>query len=291
MEKSLFKRDLKTKQTRNMGVSFGIMVLLIILAAYMALPFVYAIIQSFKPVDELFAYPPRFFVINPTLDNYYQLSVLTSSMWIPFGRFVLNSVFIAVTGTFFSVVFASMAALPLAKLDFPGAKIINKIIVVALLFSAPVMSVPQYIIMAKLGVIDSYWALLLPQLASTMGLFLMKNFMTQIPDVMIDAARIDGANLFTIFWRIAMPLVKPAWLTLIIFAFQGLWASSDTAFIYTEKLKLMPTVLNQIVAAGGTARMGVGSAITVLMLIPPILVFLITQSNILETMAHSGIKE
>lgn len=291
MDKALFRRDLKAKQTRNAGVSFGIMLLLLLLAIYMALPFVYAIIQSFKPIDELFAYPPRFFVINPTLDNYYQLSVLTSNMWIPFGRFVINSVFIAVAGTFFSVIFASMAALPLAKADFPGAKMINKLIVVALLFSPAVMSVPQYIIMAKIGIIDTYWALLLPQLASTMGLFLMKNFMTQIPDAMIDAAKIDGANMFTIFWRIAMPLVKPAWLTLIIFAFQALWASSDTAFIYTEKLKLMPTVLNQIVASGGMARMGVGSAITVIMLIPPILVFLITQSNVIETMAHSGIKD
>jgi len=291
------KRSLKRKQSTSLSGNIVIIIILLMLSVFMLLPFIYAIMQSLKPIDELFAYPPKFYVISPSLDSYYELLVLTGNSSIPFGRYVINSIFIAVAGTFCNVVFSSMAAFPLAKVNFPGCKTINRLIVVALLFTAPVMSVPQYIIMANIGIIDTYWALLLPQLASTLGLFLMRNFMTQINNSIMDSAKVDGANMFTMFWRIVMPSVKPAWLTLIIFSFQNLWncqsamGGTDTAFIYSEKLKQIPTVLNQIVSSNTLARTDVSYAITVIMLVPPILIFLFAQSNVVETMTYSGIKE
>jgi ABC-type glycerol-3-phosphate transport system permease component len=144
--------------------------------------------------------------------------------------------------------------------------------------------------MAKLGMINTYWALILPSVAGTLGLFLMRNFMVSLPFSLIESANIDGAGLFRIFWQIVMPNVKPAWLTLLIFTFQGLWNGAGSRFIYTESLKVLPTILGQISSAG-IARAGVGSAVAVVMMIPPIITFLLVESNVLETMAHSGIKD
>ena len=179
-----------------------------------------------------------------------------------------------------------MAAYPLAKHPFPGSKFIFTLIVTALMFSSPVMAIPSYMVMAKLNLINNYLAVILPAVASTLGLYLMKQFMMQIPDVMLEAARIDGANEFRIFFKIVMPQVRPAWLTLTIFAFQSAWNNTGGSFIYHEELKTLPTVLSQV-ASGGIARAGIASAASVLLMLPPIITFVITQSNVVETMGHS----
>jgi ABC-type glycerol-3-phosphate transport system permease component len=128
-----------------------------------------------------------------------------------------------------------------------------------------------------------------------MGLFLMKQFMEQVPDSLIEAAKIDGGNEWYVFTTIVMPMVKPAWLTLVIFSIQGLWNNPQTTFIYSEELKMLPYALQQVLAVGAgansIARMGVAAVVSLFIMIVPIAVFLITQSNILETMASSGIKE
>jgi ABC-type glycerol-3-phosphate transport system permease component len=117
----------------------------------------------------------------------------------------------------------------------------------------------------------------------------MRQFMTTIPFQIIEAARIDGAGEYHIFWNIVMPSVKPGWITLIIFAFQGFWNATGINYIYDETLKGLPAVLSQI-ATAGIARAGAGSAVALFLMTPPIIIFVISQSSILETMAHSGIK-
>ncbi len=285
------KKEHKTKRVnRSTWGNVLLFTLLAVLGAFMALPVVYTVVQAFKPMEELFVFPPRFMVVNPTLKNFRMIGQLTNNLWVPFSRYVFNSVFVSIVGTAGNVFIASMAAYPLAKIDFPGRKALFKMVTVALLFTGGVLGLAQYIIMAKLHMIDTYWALILPSVASTMGLFLMKQFMEGISDSLIEAARIDGMNEFQIFWSIVMPNVKPAWLTMIIFAFQGMWGMTGGNFIYTESLKMFPTALAQI-QAGGIARAGVAAAAGLIMFIPPVLLFLVTQSSIMETMAHAGIKE
>ena len=274
---------------RSLGGDIFITVVLIVVAAFMMLPFVYAIMQSLKPIEEIFIFPPRFFVINPTLSNYLTLSKLTDSLWVPFSRYLVNSVVVTIAGTGFNLVVASMAAFPLAKYPFPGSKWLFRLVTTSLLFAGPVTALPQYIIVAKMGLINTLWSVILPAVGLPLGLFLMRNFMTQIPDGMLEAARIDGAGTWRIFASIAMPMVKPAALTLIIFTFQSLWNTTGGTFIYDEKIKLLPSILNQVVTAG-IARAGSGAAASVVMMIPPFIIFIILQSRIIETMAFSGIK-
>ena len=274
---------------RSLGGDIFITVVLIVVAAFMMLPFVYAIMQSLKPIEEIFIFPPRFFVVNPTLSNYLTLSKLTDSLWVPFSRYLVNSVVVTIADTGFNLVVASMAAFPLAKYPFPGSKWLFRLVTTSLLFAGPVTALPQYIIVAKMGLINTLWSVILPAVGLPLGLFLMRNFMTQIPDGMLEAARIDGAGTWRIFASIAMPMVKPAALTLIIFTFQSLWNTTGGTFIYDEKIKLLPTILNQVVTAG-IARAGSGAAASVVMMIPPFIIFIILQSRIIETMAFSGIK-
>ena len=283
-----FKRS-KTGPARSRGGDTAVFLILIIVGLFMILPFVYAIVQSLKPTEEIFAYPPKFFVRNPTFDNYKILSQLVDSLWIPFGRYFINSTIVTLIGTGANLLLSSMAAFAFAKYNFPGNKWMFSLVVAALLFSGTVTALPQYIIMSGLGLINTLFAVIIPAAATPLGLFLMKNFMVQIPDTVIEAATIDGAGILRIYYKICMPLVKPAALTLIIFSFQGLWNSTGGSYIYEEAWKLLPTVLNDV-ASAGIARVGSASAASVLMMIPPCVLFIFTQSRIVETMAFSGIK-
>ena len=278
------------KQTRSVWGNWLLVLILAGVGAFMALPLVYTIVSAFKPMDEIFLFPPRFFVRNPTVNNFTMLFHLASNFWVPFERYVFNSFFVSITATAGHVIMASMAAYPLAKHKFKGREFIFSVVMLALLFSSSVTYIPQYIIMSKLGLINTYGALIFPAFASTLGLFLMKQFMETVPDAILESARIDGAGEFRILWKIVMPQVKPAWLTLTVFAFQATWNITGTSFIYDERLKGLPTMLAQV-SGGGIARVGVGAAASLLLLIPPVLTFVITQSGIIETMAHSGIKE
>nr|MDD6335118.1 carbohydrate ABC transporter permease [bacterium] len=274
---------------RTFGGDAGIFLFLALSGAFSVLPMVYSIIQAFKPLDELFIYPPKFYVVRPTMENFVSLFQLVGNLWVPFSRYLFNTVFVTVAGTLGSVVIASLAAYPLAKHEFAGRKTINKIIQYALLFTSNATQIPAFIIMAKLGLVNTYLALLLPAWASTLGLFLMTSFMGQIPTERLEAAKIDGATELQTFWYIVLPSVRAAWLTLIIFSFQSLWSITGGNYIYDEQLKMLPTALSQI-AAAGIARAGVGAATALFMMIPPILMFVIVQSSVIETMSHSGLK-
>ena len=185
---------------------------------------------------------------------------------------------------------SSLAAFSLCKIDIPGRGIFFNIVIVSLMFTPAVTSIPNYLIMTNLRLVDTYWALILPAVGGSLGLFLMKQFMSTIPDVLIEAAKIDGAGLFRVFLTIVMPQVKPAWLTLVIFCVQNLWNASGGVYIYSEQMKTLPFALSQILS-GGISRVGIGSAVGLIMLIVPIGIFILAQGNIVETMASSGIKE
>ena len=275
---------------RSLGGDLGIYFMLAAVACLMAYPLVFAIGSSLKPLDELFRLPPTVFPQHPTLDNFSDLIVTMGQSWVPFSRYILNTVFITAAGTFGHLIIASMAAFVLAKYDFPGGRFFFGVVTTALMFSGYVTGIPNYVIMSKLNMIDKYWALLLPAFAAPIGLFMMKQFMEGLPTALIEAAHIDGANEFRIFWSIVMPNVKPAWLTVIIFSVQSLWNTSASTVIYSEAKKTLVYALQQI-QAGGIARAGQAAAVTVVVMAVPIAIFILSQSQILETMASSGIKD
>lgn len=284
------KVERRKRYSRSFGGDIFIFILLSLFGIFTVLPFVYAIIQSIKPINELFIYPPRLFVSKPTLDNFYMITQMTGTFWVPVSRYIFNSVFITIIGTLGHVLIASMAAFPLAKYKFAGSKVIFNIIVLSLLFTGEVTYISQYIVFSRLNLIDSIYAIILPALSAPLGLFLMKQFMMTIPDAIIEAATVDGANTFRTYISIIMPQVKPAWLTLIIFSFKDLWNKEGLEFIYSEQLKTLPTVLKQMVASG-ISQAGTSAAVSVILMLPPIIVFIFSQSNVIETMAYSGIKE
>lgn len=275
---------------KKIGGTVAIFLFLTILGLFMVLPIYLTIVMSIKPVEELFIFPPKLYAIRPTFDNFKEMFGALHQNRVPFSRYVFNSIFVTATVTISQCIFASMAAFVLAKCRFPGSKVINSIIVVALLYQSNVIYIMQYIVMAKLHMIDTYWALILPSIASPMGLFLMRQSIGQVPDAMIEAAKVDGAGLFRICWQIVMPNQKPALMTLIIFAFQAAWNIQAGSVVFQEQYKTLPTVVTQA-ASSGLAKAGVAMAAAVFMLVPPIIVFMLAQRQVIETMAHSGIKD
>ena len=212
-----------------------------------------------------------------------------TDFWVPLSRYLFTSIFVTLAGTVGHIVLASMAAYPLAKHQFYGRRALSQVIVLSLLFTASVTYIPQYVVLGATRLIDTYWAVILIALQSSLGLYLMMNFMQRIPDEMLEAARIDGAKEIRIFWTVVMPNVKPAWLTLMIFSFQSLWNSNGGGFIYNESLKTLPAVMASI-SAGGVVRTGVTAASALLLMIPPIILFISSQSRVIETMSTSGLK-
>lgn len=285
--KPLIKRR---KPNRSIAGDMFLYIFLLLVAALMFFPIVYAVESALKPLDELYKFPPRIFAQNPTLDNFSDLFVTLSKSWVSFGRYLFNTVFITTLGTAGHLFLASMAAFVLAKYEFPGGKTFFKIVTVAMMFTGYVTGIPNYIIMSKLGMIDTYWSIIIPAFASPMGLFLMKQFMEGLPTSLIEAAKIDGATEWCVFSRIVMPNVKPAWLTLIIFSVQALWNNKASTLIYSEEMKTLPYAMQQI-QAGGIARTGEAAAVLVVLMVVPIAIFIFSESQILETMASSGLKD
>jgi ABC-type glycerol-3-phosphate transport system permease component len=261
-----------------------------ICAVFMILPLVFVVNNAFKPLDELFRYPPTIFVRNPSMDNFYDLFVLMSNSWVPFARYIFNTILITGGGTAGHVIFASLAAYPLAKHHFPGRNFLFAIVVLSIMFTSQVTQIPNYLIISLLGLNNTYWAVIIPPFAYGLGLYLMKQFMEQIPDSLIESARLDGASEYKVFWTIIMPNVKPAWLTLAVLQFQGMWGNTGSAFLRDEELKPLQYALQQIVD-GGPARTGAAAVVTLIIAAIPITFFIICQSSIIETMTTSGMKE
>ncbi len=291
MAKKLRTRGHRVVLNRSAGGDTGITIILTIFGAFMFLPMYYVVIQALKPLDELFMFPPRFYVIKPTLKNFSDLFILMGDSWVPFSRYIFNTVFITICGTIGNLLFASMAAYSLAKLRFPGRNTIFQIIVMSLMFHSTVNQVTHFIILSAFGWVDTYLSIIVPSMATTIGLYLMKQFMeTSVPDTVLESARLDGASEFRTYLIIAMPMVKPAWLTLIIECFKGLWNTGASIYIHSEQLKTFNYAIGQILS-GGIARSGAGAAATVVMMLVPIMVFVLNQSQIIETMGSSGMKD
>lgn len=296
MEVRLFIKRLRHNKTkkinRSLSGNFAIFLILGIMGIGMAFPLVFAISQAFKPMDELFVFPPVWYVKHPTFNNFYDLFNVISNSWVPITRYFLNSVFITVVGTIGHILLASAAAYAFAKHKFPGRNFIFNTIVLSLMFAGGVTAIPSYLIMSKLRWVNTYSAIIVPAFQASLGLYLMKQFMENfVPDAILEAARIDGLNEFGVYFKIAMPMVKPAWLTLMILSIQNLWNATGGVYIYSEELKTFPVALHQIISGGGVARAGVGAAVTVIMMIVPISVFVINQSKMIETMSSSGMKD
>ncbi len=282
---------MKKRLSRSVGGDITLIICLMLLAVIMLLPIVYAVVTSLKPNNELWIFPPRFFVRNPTTKNYSGLFELMNTSWVPFSRYFFNTLFITVVGSIGHIMIATMCAYPLACYRFPGSRFIFKLIQTSLMFSASVTAIPTFIVMSRLHLVDNYLALILPAFALPLGLFLMKQFIEQmVHPALLESAELDGASEFIKCFKIVFPMVKPAWLTLAIFSVQTLWTVGNTPYIYTENKKTLNYAMSQIVSAG-IARQGVGAAVSVVMLLVPLLFFIISQSNIVETMGSSGIKD
>ena len=285
-----FKIKRQRKLNRSRAGNALLFFIMIVCGIFMVIPLVMIVNNAFKPFDELFRYPPKLFVKNPTFKNFKDLFVLMNNSWVSFGRYIINTIIITGGGTIGHILIASMAAYPLAKMAIPGKKLLFGIVVMALMFNGTVTSIPNYMIISGLGLNNTSWALLLPAFSSSLGLYLMKQFMEQIPDSLLESARLDGAGEMKIFLNIVMPNVKPAWVTLAIFQFQALWGNTGSGFLRSEQLKPLQYALYQV-ASGGVMRQGAAAVVQLLVAAIPITFFLICQSQIIETMTTSGIKE
>lgn len=281
------KKDLK----RRRGGNIVVFLFLLLGAIFMLLPLVYAIANSLKPLDELWNFPPRFFVRQPTSQNFKDLFSIMQNSLVPFSKYLFNTIFISTLGTLGNVIFGSMCAYSLAKRNFRGKTLMFTLVVFSLMFNGTVTAIPNFMILSWTKLVDTYWALIIPAVGASLGLYLMKQFIEQVPDVLLEAASIDGAGEWRKFWSIVMPSVKSAWMTVIVFSVQSLWNVNTTNVIYREEIKPLGVAFTQAVASGAISRAGVSAAVAVVMMIVPISVFIFTQTQIIETMTSSGIKE
>ena len=286
----------RRKPNRSIAGDIFLYFFLALLSLIFVFPLFYTVCNAFKPLDELLKFPPDIMPRNPTGRNFSDLFVILSQQsLVPFSRYLFNTLFITVVGTFCHVIFGSMAGYVLAKYDFPGGRAFFSLVVTGMLFGSYVTCIPNYLIMCKLHMIDTYWSLIIPSIGTATSMFLMKQFMEGFPTSLIEAAKIDGAKEWTIFMKLVMPNVKPAWLTMTILSVQGLWNNTATTNIYTENKKMLAYAMQQITAATGStaviARMGAQAAVGVVMMVVPISLFIFSQSQIMETMATSGLKD
>jgi ABC-type glycerol-3-phosphate transport system permease component len=269
------------------------LLILIPVAIVMGLPIVYIFNHAFKPLVELFEWPPRFFVQSPTFDNFIDLFAVTSLTGIPMSRYLFNSILVAILTVFASIIIGSMAGFALSKLEFRFKSSLLFINNIAIMFVGAAVSIPRYLIIEALGLIDTFWVHILPGLAIPVGLFLIKQFIDQIPKDLIEASRIDGASNLQIYWSIILPLIKPALATIAIVAFQLVWNNTEVSniFINDESLKTFAFYLATLTTTGNAvAGQGMAAAASLIMFIPNLVIFIILQRNVMNTMIHSGIK-
>ena len=269
------------------------LIILIPVAIFFGLPIVYIFNHAFKPLVELFEWPPRFFVQNPTFDNFIDLFAVTSSTGIPMSRYLFNSLIITSLTVFASIVVGSLAGFALSKLEFRFKSTLLWINNIAIMFVGASVSIPRYLVIEQLGLIDSFWVHIIPGLAIPVGLFLIKQFIDQIPKDLIEASRVDGANNLQIYWYVILPLIKPAIATIASVAFQGVWNNTEVSnlFINDESLKTFAFYMTTLTTTGNAvAGQGMAAAASLIMFIPNLVIFVILQKNVMNTMIHSGIK-
>jgi ABC-type glycerol-3-phosphate transport system permease component len=282
----------KINPTRYHPSQIKFLLYLVPLCIFMALPIVYILLNAFKPVDEIFAYPPRFFVIKPVLYNFTNLFRQSSVSGIPFSRYLFNSILISGFGVAATIILTAMTGFGLSKFHFKGKKTLFKINQMALMFVPIAVTIPRFLTIVKLGLYDNMLVHILPVLAMPVGLFLVKQFADQVPSELIEAAQIDGANEYQVFWHVVLPIIKPALATVGILAFQEFWNSEGASSIYidNETKKNLAFFLSSISSGSSVAGKGMEAAATFLLFVPNLIIFVLIQSKVMDTMAHSGIK-
>ncbi len=294
----------KSYSLRNSGINpsgfhpsqIQFYIILAPVVAFMLLPIIFIISNAFKPPEELFAYPPRFFVVNPTLKNFTDLFTLMTVSEVPVSRYLFNSIVLTAISIGASIAISSTAAYALSKKRFRLKQTLFAVNTVALMFVPIAVTIPRFLIIARLGLIDTFWVHILPALAMPVGLFLLKQFIDTIPDEVIEAAQIDGASDLQIYWRIVLPLVRPALATIAILTFQATWNNADTSAMYIniENLKTfayyLSTLSTTTAGANVVAGQGMAAAAALIMFVPNLIMFLLLQSQVMSTMSHSGLK-
>lgn len=278
---------------RISGSRVFLYIFMIALVSFTSLPLIYMVSSAFKPLDELFIFPPRFFVKNPTLNNFTELLLAMDSGSIPFTRYIFNSLWITTVTVALTVVICSMGAFALTKIRLPKGNIIFSIIIATLMFSPPVTQITNYLIVQQLHLIDNSWSLIIPKLAGSYFIFLLKQNFGEIPDALLEAAKMDGCGYFKLYSKIVMPTTRPAWATSIVFAFVASWNDFTGPMVYIQSSvkKTLPLALQMLQGgAGQVARQGAFAAATLITTLPTIIVFTAMQSKVIDTMTHSGIK-
>lgn len=271
-------------------------VLLLPLAALMLLPIVFIFSHAFKPPDELFAFPPRFFVINPTFKNFTDLFSKMSNSGVPVSRYLFNSIVITLVTIGASIVVSSTAAYALSKKRFALKQTLFAINTVALMFVPIAVTIPRFLVIENLNLLNTFWVHILPGLAMPVGLFLIKQFIDGIPNEVIEAAQIDGASDLWIYWQIILPMITPAIATIAILTFQATWNNAETSTLYvnTESLKTfafyLSTLTTTTAGANAVAGQGIAAAASLIMFLPNLIIFVLLQSQVMSTMSHSGLK-
>lgn len=290
----VIKRIIKSLKKLTLGKVL-LYIFMTLLVAFTSLPLIYVIVTAFKPIDELFIFPPRFFVKRPTTRNFNELVMALDGSIVPFSRYVFNSVFVTITIVLCTVIVSSMGAYSVVKLKPKGCNIIFTITIAALMFSPHVTQIPTFIVVKNLKMIDTYWALIIPKIAVAYNFFLIKQFTEQFPDALLESARLEGAVEWQIYWKVLMPSLKPAWSTLVVLSFVSNWNDYFSSLIFTsnQEMKTLPLALQTI--AGGPANASIGragavAAVSFLMIVPTIIIFTYMQSKVIETMTYSGIK-
>lgn len=263
------------------------------LALFMLLPIIYIFCHAFKPMEELFAFPPRFFVQNPTLDNFRGLMKASQTSGIPLSRYAFNSLIVTAADVVCSILLSSMAGYALSKLRFKGKDMLLEINNAALMFVPAAVMIPRYLVIDALGMTNNYLAHILPLLAMPVNLFLVKQFIDQIPEALIDAAYMDGANEYVVYRWIIIPMIRPAIATSAILAFQQVWTNVESSNLYMsdDGLRTLAFYMNTLASTNNTvAGQGIAAAATLIMFIPNLVVFIFCQKSVMNTMAHSGIR-
>ena len=266
---------------------------LVPLAIFMAIPIVFIINHAFKPIEELFAFPPKFLVENPVTDNFTRLARQASAGGISISRYIFNSLVVTVAVVLLSMAMSSMAAFALSKLRFRAKNTLMEINNLAMMFVPIAVIIPRYLLVDNLGLINTYFAHILPLVAMPVGMFLVKQFTDQVPDSLIEAAIVDGAGYFKVYHKIILPMIKPALATVAILAFQSVWGNTETSTMYTNKesMRTLTFYMNTLASnTNAVAGQGVAAAASLIMFLPNLILFILCQSKVMNTMAHSGIK-
>ena len=276
-----------SRKTKRILTDIFLYAVLILISLFMILPFVWMLSTSFKLAQDIFGYPPQFIPDNPVLDNYtyviFEKGVL---------RNLFNTAFIATLSTALTLFFTTLGGFGFAKYNFPGRKGLFLFLLATMVIPGAVMMVPSFIIIRNIGWVDTPWALIVPGAASAFGIFFFRQFISTISDELLDAARIDGASEFRIYWNIILPIIAPAMVSMGLIFFMASWNAYQGPRIYLkspENFVMTQAIMSMQGSAGFTAW-GEYMALSVISLIPLLILFLVFQRRIVEGIMAGAVK-